>query len=331
MKALILSFTLLMMSTVPGFSQKAEEPGPAHSLFSIPAGREQSLSGPFKPQFLKFEQWRVTKSNFTPEEIKRMNSIEEIKRRNGLLEITISKIPTIRVQAKPYSAEETIQETWTMSDETQKSRTLQSTFVYRDSAGRTRIDWPGCYPLPIDFSKRELAPKPTVPENPNTLDLLKRMGVVVMGGAVMSEMVMMKDFPEMRDCARGRSAVPEIIDPVAGYRYYLDSLHQVAYRFSLPPSADIPQKQTQYDFLGVKTINGIEVQGIRYSTTIDKFIVPTVPTESWVSDELMIGVLRKSSFPNGEIIQTLKNIKQTEPDAALFKIPSDYKIIDGPK
>jgi hypothetical protein len=132
----------------------------------------------------------------------------------------------------------------------------------------------------------------------------------------------------MMDCAGGRSTVPEITDPIAGYRYYLDSLHQVAYRFSLPPSAGIPQKQIQYEFLGVKTIDGIEVQGIHYSTTIDKFIVAT---ESWISNELMIGVLRKSSFPNGAIIQSLKTIKRTEPDAALFKIPSDYRIIDGPK
>jgi hypothetical protein len=171
MKTLILSYTLLMISIVSGFSQKAEAPDPVHALFAGPAGREQSLSGPFKPQFLKSVQWRVTKSHFTPEEIKRMNSIEELRRTNGLLEITISKVPTIRVQAKPYSAEETIQETWTMSDKTQKSRTLQSTFIYRDSAGRTRIDWPGCYPPPIDFSKRKTA-----------FDLMAIMGGMVSGG-----------------------------------------------------------------------------------------------------------------------------------------------------
>jgi hypothetical protein len=38
-----------MTSIIPGFSQKAEELGPAHSLFIILAGREQSLSGAFRP------------------------------------------------------------------------------------------------------------------------------------------------------------------------------------------------------------------------------------------------------------------------------------------
>jgi hypothetical protein len=301
MKALILSFTLLMTSIVPGFSQKDEDLSPAHSLFAILVGREQSLSGFFRPRFPGSVQVQAGKVFRIP---------------NGPLEIKFSKLPTIFVQSKPYSAEETIQETWTRYDKTQESRTLQSTFLYRDSVGKTRIDWPACYPQSIDDSNRKLAPNPNV---------LERDGVV-MGGVFMWDG---SKWVSMNDCAGGRSAVPEIIDPVAGYRYYLDSLHQVAYRFSLPPSAGIPQKQTQYEFLGVKTIDGIEVQGIRFSTTIDKFIATT---ESWVSNELMIGVLRKSSLPGKkEISQTMKNIKQAEPDVALFKIPSDYKIVDGPK
>jgi hypothetical protein len=290
MKFLILGFTLPMTFIVPGFSQKAEEPGPAHSLFAIPAGREQSLSGVFKPQFHRQGQG-ISPRETVPEIVR--------PRDDGQLEITIPNNPTTFVQSKPYSAEETIQEKWTWTDkipkpgETPKPRTLQSTFIYRDSEGRIRIDWPACYPFPFVFSNRIFAPHSR----------------------------------EMEwDCVGDLSVITEIADPVAGYRYYLDSANQVAYRFSLPPN--VPQKQLPHEFLGVKTINGINVQGIRYATIIDAS--NTVVTESWTSNELMIGVLRKSSSPDrGEIIQTLKNIKRIEPDVALFKIPTDYRIIDG--
>jgi hypothetical protein len=295
MKFLILSFTLLITSIVPGFSQKAEELSPAHLIFTIPAGREQSLSGMFKPQF-----WRLWQE---PDGIHRTS--------DGPLLITISKIPMIFVRSKPYAAEETIQETWTKTDGTRTSRTLQPTLIYRDSAGRTRVDWPAHYPSPKVFNQ-------SFAHENDIFDLVEAMGGVV--GA---------------DRVNNLSTIPEINDPVAGSQYYLDSLNRVAYRFSLPPSipnlpSSIPSKKLPHEFLGTKTIVDVEVQGIRYTTTIDAS--KTITTESWVSNELMIGILRKSSFSNyGEIIQTLKNIKRVEPDAALFKIPSDYKIVDGPQ
>jgi hypothetical protein len=315
MKTLILSFTLLMTSIVPGFSQKDEDLSPAHSLFAILAGREQSLSGAFRPQFWR-RGYGLTRRSTGPE-----TSMPG----DGQLVITLSNIPIMLVRSKPYSAEETIQETGTRSIGTQKSNPPQSAFIYRDAAGRTRIDWPACYRFPSIFSSSysnlNLAPNTNIAPNnivpSNILDLIE-----IMGGSIGS------------DCLAGMSPITEINDPVAGYRYYLDSLYRVAYRFSLPLSAvylpsSIPPKPLQYEFLGVKTIAGVDVQGARFSTTIDKAIVTT---ESWISNELMIGVHRKSFAPNrGEIIQTLKNIKRAEPDAALFKIPSDYKIVDGPK
>jgi hypothetical protein len=238
MKALILSFTLLMMSIVYGFSQKAEEPDPAHALFAVPAGREQSLSGVFRPQF-----WR---RGFGL--ARRSTGPETSMPGDGQLVITLSNIPTMLVRSKPYSAEETIQETGTRSIGTQKSNPPQSAFIYRDAAGRTRIDWPACYRFPSIFSSSysnlNLAPNTNMAPNnivtSNILDLIE-----VMGGSIGS------------DCLAGMSPIPEIVDPVAGYRYYLDSLHQEVYRFSIQPSAMyvpsiIQQNQLQYESLAAR-------------------------------------------------------------------------------
>ena len=53
----------------------------------------------------------------------------------------------------------------------------------------------------------------------------------------------------------------------------------------------------------------------------------TTTFEVWTSPEINAPVLMKSSDPRtGENITRLINIRLTEPDAALFQVPSDYKV-----
>jgi len=54
-----------------------------------------------------------------------------------------------------------------------------------------------------------------------------------------------------------------------------------------------------------------------------------VTDETWFSPELQITLLTRHSDPrSGDNIYRLTNIKRSEPDAALFTVPSDYTVKD---
>jgi hypothetical protein len=53
-------------------------------------------------------------------------------------------------------------------------------------------------------------------------------------------------------------------------------------------------------------------------------------TEVWTSPDLKTIVSSKRSDPRmGDQTFRLTNIVRSEPDASLFTVPSDYKIVDG--
>ena len=86
--------------------------------------------------------------------------------------------------------------------------------------------------------------------------------------------------------------------------------------------------------LGDETIDGIHVTGTRMTHTIpagkmgnEKPI--TVTSERWYSPELKATVTTKHNDPwAGELKTELKNVSTSEPDASLFAVPADYKVID---
>jgi len=88
--------------------------------------------------------------------------------------------------------------------------------------------------------------------------------------------------------------------------------------------------------LGTQVINGISAQGTLITRTIrageignEKPIVMT--TERWYSPDLQIYVSIKRSDPLiGDTTVQYTNIQRQEPDAALFQVPSDYRISQGP-
>lgn len=148
--------------------------------------------------------------------------------------------------------------------------------------------------------------------------------------------------------------IPEIVDPVAGFIYYLDTVNRVAHRMLLPresfriitePPNTAYRTGTTKDKdlvrstkpLGTEIINGIEAQGGRITTT---YAVGTLGNESplvttleiWTSPELGITVRSKNSDPRtGEFTNEVINIKRGEPDHSLFEVPPDYDIVDEPK
>jgi hypothetical protein len=86
--------------------------------------------------------------------------------------------------------------------------------------------------------------------------------------------------------------------------------------------------------LGDQTIDGIHVTGTRMTHTIpagkmgnEKPIIVT--SERWYSTELKVTVMTKHDDPwAGELKTELKNVNAAEPDASLFAVPADYKVVD---
>ena len=151
-------------------------------------------------------------------------------------------------------------------------------------------------------------------------------------------------------------ALVEILDPVSGFGYYLDTVNRVAHRLvlrqpikflparqalypnPLPPISSKPstadERITTSERLGTKILEGVSVEGQRITWTYpigsvgnDRPIVTT--KEIWQSRELNTTILSTSYDPrSGESIHALINISLAEPDPSLFQIPPGYKVVD---
>jgi hypothetical protein len=160
--------------------------------------------------------------------------------------------------------------------------------------------------------------------------------------------------------------VAEIYDPIAGFRYTLDSINHVAHRqkvqplapsavtnpaaapvspplaapvqasnASPPPSAGgRPRPTISSESVGTQLINGVQAEGRRTIETIpaeaqgnDRPI--TVVSETWFSPELKVTVLTKRSDPrSGDTTVQILNLSRAEPDPFLFTVPVDYSVVD---
>jgi hypothetical protein len=97
------------------------------------------------------------------------------------------------------------------------------------------------------------------------------------------------------------------------------------------------QAQVSTVDLGTDTMEGLSVNGLRTTRTIpegqignDKAI--SIVAEVWTSPDLKIIVYSKRSDPRmGEQTFKLTNIVRAEPDASLFSVPADFKVVDSPQ
>jgi len=148
----------------------------------------------------------------------------------------------------------------------------------------------------------------------------------------------------------------EIDDPVAGYRYILDQVHQIAHRVAVQtrqnqapfggpamaarvmaaqPSRTMPNGITmKVDDLGTQEMSGITVSGRRTTNTYpvgtyqgNDAPVTTVD-ESWQAVQYGFVMLSKNTGPESESTTTMKDFSKEEPDPALFQVPAGYQIVD---
>jgi hypothetical protein len=86
--------------------------------------------------------------------------------------------------------------------------------------------------------------------------------------------------------------------------------------------------------LGMKNFDGVTAEGKMVSYTIPAGKVGnvkpiTVSSETWYSPDLQITVYSKHSDPRaGDVIYRVANLKRTEQNAELFRVPADYEVKD---
>jgi hypothetical protein len=105
----------------------------------------------------------------------------------------------------------------------------------------------------------------------------------------------------------------------------------------MKPFAMEDQADVNTEDLGTQTMEGLLVTGTRTKHTIpvgeignEKPII--VVTEVWTSPDLKTVVYSKRTDPRmGEQTFKLTNVVCAEPEPALFAVPADFKLMDGPQ
>jgi hypothetical protein len=103
---------------------------------------------------------------------------------------------------------------------------------------------------------------------------------------------------------------------------------------SAPPSIPGREPSVRQEDLGTQVMENVTVRGVRISRTLPANVTGTgqalvVTDEYWYSDDLHLNMLVKHNDPrSGQQTMTVTQLKRAEPDAQLFVIPSDYKVVD---
>jgi hypothetical protein len=130
-----------------------------------------------------------------------------------------------------------------------------------------------------------------------------------------------------------------ITDPAARTHVTLDRERKLAVRITLLPEGATPLPAGASDgavvkeeALGEREIEGVRAEGTRTTMTIPTNTIGNqspirVVSERWFSPDLQTVVFTRRSDPRfGDTVYRLVNIVRTEPPAALFEIPPEYRL-----
>jgi hypothetical protein len=225
------------------------------------------------------------------------------------------------VTGAPYSAEEVTEHVQTLADGTHITQAAQTTRLYRDSQGRTRIE--RSFPAPPGVSQGEAS-------GPNLIEISDPVSGVRYTLEPRNHIARKMSVPiappppppppssATSASSSGRFAAARVVPELSGTASQDQSQH--------------PQRT--HESLGTETIEGVSAEGKRTTVVYPTGAVGndrpiTTVSETWTSPDLKVVVLSKHSDPrNGESTTKLTNISRAEPDPSLFQIPSDYEIVD---
>lgn len=222
------------------------------------------------------------------------------------------------VTGAPYSAEQVTETVQTLANGTHITQTTGTTLMYRDSAGRTRIEHKFTTGTGVSVSSMILITDPAEGYE-YTLEPPKHLARRLAWPPQMHSHLMIPALP-------ARESTSAQISPA-----------QPAISAAQPTSdGDAqPHPEVEKESLGTQTMEGISVEGTRTTITYPAGMMGndqpiTTVTETWTSPELKVVVLQKRSDPrNGDSTTKLTNLSQTEPDPSLFEVPGDYTIEDA--
>ena len=141
--------------------------------------------------------------------------------------------------------------------------------------------------------------------------------------------------------------ITQLIDPVAGSRVILLSTEteKIGYSLPLPKSSEVkftifapvgnestgdPSRQwtSTTENLGKRTIEGVELEGIRVVNAAQGEPALTKTVEYWHSADLKLIGLIVSSSPHETHTARIQSVRREEPGSTLFTVPPDYTILD---
>jgi hypothetical protein len=247
------------------------------------------------------------------------------------------KISRTPVLGAPYSAMITNESSQLLADGNRITQSSSGTTA-RDSQGRTRQD----APLPaIGNMAAANAPhfvfiNDPVGQKTYTLNLTEKTAQsfamprassgtgagVGTGGSVEANTLFLKLKQEAEASASGQT--PEIATQKSSIM--MDKVKAETFGEATEVSTED---------LGTQTMEGVLVTGTRTTKTIPTGQIGnekpiSIVIEVWTSPELKTVVMSKRSDPRmGEQTFRLTNIVRAEPDASLFTVPADFKVIDG--
>ncbi len=130
-----------------------------------------------------------------------------------------------------------------------------------------------------------------------------------------------------------------IMDPVASVIYELNPDSKTYFKMAVtappnpptaPPKREPAVGDVQTQDLGTQSVNGLAATGTRTTHTIPAGAIGNqqaiqIVREVWTSTALKVPVSIKTTDPRfGTTTFQLTGVVQSEPDAALFQVPSDY-------
>jgi len=103
---------------------------------------------------------------------------------------------------------------------------------------------------------------------------------------------------------------------------------------AIPAGAVVNRPGFVSENLGSQVLNGLDLIGTRETQTLNPLATGsahpiTVVKEFWYSQQLGLNVLTTRNDPrSGKEVFTVTDIRQGEPDASLFALPADFRVVD---